>query len=476
MDLNTFFRDAMTTQITELELTLEQLDTDPEAEVRLRRLAHSLKGSGATYGYPRISITAAAAESADPGDLESSTRSLIESMRFVAEQTSVANVLVVDDDPLLRRLVEVRLANPDREIKSVGSLAEARATIADDRPDIVILDLFLPDGDGRSLLAELDDIPVIVLTGTPSPDHRAACMSLGAAAFVSKPFDVAALITAVNKIMPRPDKAEVTRLPLAEMYADLLSVGPVAVAAIVPELHGPGGMARRHDDEHIEALMKILDDALPPNLAIGRWSTVEIVAFGPGSPEAMRETLDKARLRLRNSLTLPDGSVASFSGGVTTGTEDFAGSFAHARDLAAGSEHAGGDRISYQEEDRQQRTVLVAEDDPLTAALVIHRLEREHYEVVHCPDGEAAVAMAGQRDFGLVILDIQMPLMDGFEVLQALRQRPAYAKTPILILTSVENERDVVRGFDLGCDDYVLKPFSPAELTARIRRFTRPVG
>ena len=73
----------------------------------------------------------------------------------------------------------------------------------------------------------------------------------------------------------------------------------------------------------------------------------------------------------------------------------------------------------------------------------------------------------------LIFLDIQMPGMDGFEVLERLRRTPSYAEVPIIMLTSMGSEADVVRGFQLGADDYMLKPFSPVELSARVWRLLR---
>jgi DNA-binding response OmpR family regulator len=73
----------------------------------------------------------------------------------------------------------------------------------------------------------------------------------------------------------------------------------------------------------------------------------------------------------------------------------------------------------------------------------------------------------------MVILDVKMPGMDGFEVLERLRRTPAFSAVPIIMLTSMGSEADVVRGFQLGADDYVLKPFSPVELSARVWRLLR---
>jgi DNA-binding response OmpR family regulator len=94
-------------------------------------------------------------------------------------------------------------------------------------------------------------------------------------------------------------------------------------------------------------------------------------------------------------------------------------------------------------------------------------------DAVHYDSGSAAFEAALAETPDLVILDVKMPGMDGFEVLERLRRTPAYRAIPIIMLTSMGSEADVVRGFSLGADDYILKPFSPTELSARVRRLLR---
>jgi DNA-binding response OmpR family regulator len=114
--------------------------------------------------------------------------------------------------------------------------------------------------------------------------------------------------------------------------------------------------------------------------------------------------------------------------------------------------------------------VLLAEDDELVAALVVDRLVRDGCEIRHHPDGASALADALEWVPDLVILDVMMPKMNGFEVLSRLRDAQQTADVPVIILTGRGREDDVVRGFDLGARDYVVKPFSPAELAVRVRR------
>jgi DNA-binding response OmpR family regulator len=101
---------------------------------------------------------------------------------------------------------------------------------------------------------------------------------------------------------------------------------------------------------------------------------------------------------------------------------------------------------------------------------LVHKLKKEGLDVTRFDNGQDAYQAALAETPDLVILDVKMPGLDGFEVLERLRGDARFAKTPILMLTSMGQEADVVRGFGLGADDYILKPFSPVELAARVRR------
>src|SRR4051794_19597511 len=115
--------------------------------------------------------------------------------------------------------------------------------------------------------------------------------------------------------------------------------------------------------------------------------------------------------------------------------------------------------------------ILVAEDDPALAGFVKKGLEAEHYAVDLSGDGEQARAMAGEFDYDLVILDLNLPRVDGVSILRHVRARkPSVA---ILILTGRSRVEDRVECLDLGADDYLVKPFSFSELSARIRALLR---
>jgi DNA-binding response OmpR family regulator len=117
--------------------------------------------------------------------------------------------------------------------------------------------------------------------------------------------------------------------------------------------------------------------------------------------------------------------------------------------------------------------ILIIEDEESILMALDDNLSLEGYEVKSAKDGLQGLAMAKEKGHDLIILDIMLPRMDGFEVCRQLRQ--AGVGTPILMLTAKSQEIDKVLGLELGADDYVTKPFSPRELLARIKAILRRV-
>jgi DNA-binding response OmpR family regulator len=113
--------------------------------------------------------------------------------------------------------------------------------------------------------------------------------------------------------------------------------------------------------------------------------------------------------------------------------------------------------------------VLVADDDEDILLLVTTRLKRDGFEIVQASNGDEALAVARERRPDLAVLDIGMPGLDGVEVLEQIRADDDLRAMKVLLLTAKAQESDVRRGFDAGADAYVKKPFSPADLSARVR-------
>ena len=117
---------------------------------------------------------------------------------------------------------------------------------------------------------------------------------------------------------------------------------------------------------------------------------------------------------------------------------------------------------------------LVIEDDDHIGQLLQFMLERENYRVHLARDGRAGKAfIETEAAPAIVLLDVMLPFFDGFQLVALVRAQPGWESVPVIMLTAKTQERDIVRALDAGANDYIVKPFQPKELLARVRRLAR---
>ncbi|HDZ49641.1 hypothetical protein LCGC14_1438880 [marine sediment metagenome] len=116
------------------------------------------------------------------------------------------------------------------------------------------------------------------------------------------------------------------------------------------------------------------------------------------------------------------------------------------------------------------KKIVLAEDEPQIARLIEFKLKKEGYQVIWKENGEEALKAIKADKPDLILLDIMMPVMDGYEVLRRVKEDENLKSIPVVMLTARAQEKDVVKGIDLGAEDYITKPFHPAELLARVKR------
>jgi DNA-binding response OmpR family regulator len=334
-----------------------------EVDEQIRMLAHSLYGSGGTFGFQEISDASHKVEHAPPHELLKYVPDLAKVLIDTIEQGKApepVRILIIDDDPLTAALVRDRIvaAYPEHGIDLAGSAREGQELLVKHSYSLVILDLMLPDRDGRDVLREIRldfklTMPVLVLTGIDKDIIRVECMSLGADKVLLKPLDDEALLSVVTSLLKKNEK---TKLELV-----------------------------------------------------------------PKGNEVVR-------------------------------TED------------------GGKSVSV---DIAGKQVLLAEDDSIQAALIKQQLNQQGLSVHHANNGREAMALLRTRSFDLIILDVKMPLFSGFEVLERVRGELGLKEVPVIMVTAMGSEADIIRGYDLGADDYLLKPYSPVQLMARVKGFLK---
>ena len=508
IEFKSWYRERLPSRIAALEEVREKLKTRaPESVETVRRIAHSLRGSGATYGFPEITESARLLEEAEEAALVDYVDTLIHTLSAVhaGRRRATTSILVVEDDEDQARYIVESLAAPDREIFEVHTADEAQAVLEEREVSLIVLDLILPDTDGRNFLLRLRDqfetatVPVVVLTVKRASQARAECFALGADDFIEKPVkpDELRETVATRLRLGSGLARENSRDPLTGLRnrasfhehfkrtraALACSREPATVAilaidqfdALARDL-GPDGA-----NEVVRHAAGVLAHALRSTDFLARWNGCEFAAlFSKTTPAGAVMALGKALRALREDPFRASASRVfplSFSAGVAafSAGEILIDLLSEADRYLHLAQESGGGRI-ISSDDRlvpPRRKVLVAEDDELVRMVLQRLLERDGYEVLPFGDGRTALQGALENSVSLIITDGAMPAMDGFELVTRLRALPEYAGVPIVMLTSMGEEQDVVRGFDLGADDYVVKPFASAELLARLRRLLK---
>jgi two-component system cell cycle response regulator len=492
LELKNWYRERLSTRIAALEEARAGLQKgDPEAVDSVRRLAHSLRGSGATYGFPEITESARAVEEAEDKGLVECAEALIRTLRTVhaGVRPPRMSILVVEDDEEQSRFIVEALSAPDRDVYEARTAAQAQAELEEREVSLIVLDLILPDTDGRNFLVRLRErlataaVPVIVLTVKRASQAKAECLALGADDFIEKPVGREALRAAVDARLragcetPRELRRDpLTGLPNRAAFNETfqrarhgIGGGPLTVALL--EVDGYAGLAGTDAaDEALRRAAGALARSLRPADFLARWSGGEFaVLFNRTDAVDAASALGKALKAAGPEAAFSAGVVPVFEGLSLDDVISDADRYLHA------AKHSGGGRV-VSANDRvsaPRPRILIAEDDELIRLVVKRLLEREGFEVLPFADGAAALQGAIENPCALIVTDVRMPGMDGFEFLRRIRALPEYAAIPVVVLTALGSEEDVVRGFELGADDYIVKPFSSAELVARVRRLLK---
>ncbi|MFC1548159.1 response regulator [Candidatus Neomarinimicrobiota bacterium] len=500
--------EALHARIDALEAAKKALGSgELEAEDSIRRLAHTIRGSGTTYGFPEITTAAGKVEDAERENLAAALEELLANLYTVAAQdeSKLSGVLIVEDNPIESRILQARLAAKNRNIFAAETAAQAEEILQQEDISLILLDLILPDTDGRNFLIKLKErpelagIPVFVVSAKGSPGTKAECFALGAESYFEKPVDPEILTTAVaakiqssGETVSKSRTDPLTGLPNRAAFTEEFnrarsmagrSRTSLAVAIIdldhFKNLNDTYG--HRMGDEVLKRIRPVMSKALRQSDYVARWGGEEfVVLFPKADAKGAAGALNKALGILRKEqfsiggLTISD---VTFSGGVQEISSDVSVDEAIAEadhHLYQAKENGRAQIVTPATEiTAAKKTILLAEDDELVTSVIKHRLGREGFEVIHFPDGISAFKAALDMTASLAILDVKMPGMDGFELLDKLRKMTHYRTIPIVMLTSMGSEQDIVRGLELGADDYIMKPFSPVELLARIRRLLK---
>lgn len=411
-------------------------------------------------------------------------------------------ILLIEDDRLTARVLADHLAGPEREVLVATDAQQAQRLLRDYDVALIILDLVLPDADGRDLLVDLRSSPVtsatpiLIVTAQHDPAIHTECFALGADGFLLKPVTSTLLRSSVfallhhaaerklsgyeDRLTGLPNRsAFMTALqrsaPLVQRHRESMSVAMIDLDHF-KSINDQYGHAM--GDEVLRRVAETIATTLRTSDMVARYGGEEFCAYFPnthvdGAVSVLRRSLHT----VRELEFFPENSVpfnVTFSAGVAElkGGQSAEEALAEADRYLYVAKNAGRNRVISGAEagDLPRPSVLLVEDDPKVADLVRRLLDREGYEVHVYGDGGDALLGAAEHDFVLAIIDLNLPTVNGFGLVAELRRQRKFIKLPIVMLTGSDNEEDVVHGFELGISDYVTKPFFAAELVARINR------
>ncbi|MDE3155456.1 MAG: response regulator [Acidobacteriota bacterium] len=460
----------------------------------LRKQAHRLAGLAGTIGFPSVSERAAEIEqlalTTAPMQVERTTwRDAIDRLQAAFRSDAAEpppswalapterehRILVIEDDDAQRTVMATWLKAAGYLPVGVASAEDGLMAATDERPDAIILDVDLPGVDGyafcRALKAStLASVPVMFVTARTDEQDRAFGLALGADDYLQKPIDAEQLTLRLGVMLGRaqaPDVAApagtgVSALPPYDSFLpaarDLLQQGAASLALIrVPE--GAD-------------LTPVLDGLRPRDLK-ARYRAGYVVLLLP------RRATGQVVSWLRDALRHVRGrdetaACAGVAGTGAPGQLDLETLLADADEALARARQAGLLAATRADRDggpggASQGRIVVAEDEPSINRVLDTQLRAAGYETISCANGQTALDAVLTRRPNLLILDLMMPGMTGFDLLEELRRRGA-AKPRVLVLSASGRADDVRRAVALGADDYVIKPFKPIEIAVRVRR------
>jgi len=507
-DLKKWYRAGLVTRIEALKAARRELNGSLGPIESVRRIAHTLRGSGTTYGFPEITEAAAALEDSNDAEFGEHLEKLLLTVQdscAVNEPDDKAGILLIDDDPFITDLLRTVLEGANREIFIATTAAEAESILVDKKVSLILLDLILPDTDGRNFLVRLKErpstanVPVIVLSAKLGAQPKTECFALGADAYYEKPFEVETICAAVSAWLYRTEgnlresrRDHLTGLPnraaFKEAFQRTVSLSSrrkesvtVAILDLDRFKHVNDTFGHAAGDEVLRRTSAILIGAFRKSDLLARWGGEEFVALFPntgteGATMAVRKALEALSSQKFSGTGGRDFHV-TFSAGISE-----VGPASSLEEAVAEADRflylakAQGRNCVLSSQDKlaeQPRNILLIESDDTVATIIKTRLGREGFQIKHFSDSQLGLEAAEAGGYSLCVLDAAMPVMDGLKVLSHMREHPTSSNLPVLLLTSLGKEKDIARGFQLGADDYLVKPFSALDMVARVRNILR---
>lgn len=383
---------------------------------------------------------------------------------YLSTDTAAPNkrVLVVDDNPVNLKITAHLIRKAGFLTDTAETAEEALDRLASNRPDLVVTDLQLPGMDGLDLKRTLKEnsawrsIPVVLLTAAHSPEEEMKAREAGCECSIAKPVDSQMFPGVIQSFLGSAPAAnvrdaELQGLPIEELRNEFLEGGASECRAILAQF----GASR----QFAPAL-----DLVSLRKALHRWA-------GVGGTLGLPAITIHAR-HVEAFTTIPDHNLDVLHRKLAALLHEFTDPAPVAQSTAPRTRKITA--VAADAPASAKPVILVADDDPTIRAVVRLALEAAGFECRLADDGVLTCSLARNTLPNAIVLDVNMPRMDGFQVMYCLRSLWSTRKIPVILLTARHDEDDIVRGAELGAAEYMTKPFEVSELVARLTRLTAP--
>ena len=434
---------------------------------------------------------------------ESSKEGKVLSESQYTNLTTSGTILVIDDDVELLELLERVLREYGYQILITSVPEEGIKILEEENIDLVLLDVMLAETDGFTLFKKINQLgleqPTIFLSGKTDVENKVKGLELGTDDYITKPFDIKELKARIERVLAQHNnfKNRIIKDQLTDAYTknyfherareekERFSRGDKRFSIAFLDLDD---FKRINDtyghlvgDEILKGFAEFLYQNLRKIDQVYRFGGDEfLVLFPETTVQEAYQVLERLKEEFKankfSNLNLDKKIEFDFSSGlaeISSPKESIEQLLDKADQALYKVKQQGKGDIEINSEliaKERDKKILIVDDEDVIADLVKTRLTSLGYNIQYSNNGQQGIELAKDLQPDLMIIDLMMPKLNGFEVIRQLKNNAETKNIKIIVLSSKKSDQDIDRCFELGADDYIPKPFSLAELENRVKR------